>query len=319
MPARILVVDDDERVCRLLCAILEGSGDSVTTAADGSLALDAVAGVKPDLVLLDVHMSHPGGIDICRTLKGQPETRLLPVVLITGALDGDAKRRGFEAGADDFITKPFNRHELRARIRSLIGNKRYTDELDTTESVLVSLALTIEARDQMTDGHCQRLARYAQSLAVRVGLDSDQLLALKRGAFLHDLGKIGIPDAILLKAGPLNREEHARMRTHTLIGDRLCAGLRSLRRVRGIVRGHHERLDGSGYPDGLRGDAISIPTQVIGIVDVFDALISERPYKKALSVEQAHEELRREADRGWRRRDLVDAFVDLGVGAHDHD
>jgi putative two-component system response regulator len=319
MPARILVVDDDERVRRLLCALLEGGADSVTTAADGSSALDAVDRIRPDLVLLDVHMPCLGGIEICRTLKSQPETRLLPVVLITGAHDGDAKRRGIEAGADDFITKPFNRHELRARIRSLIDNKRYTDELDTTESVLISLALTIEARDWMTDGHCQRLASYAQSLGVRIGLDEEQLITLRRGAYLHDIGKIGIPDAILLKPDPLTREEHAQMQTHTLIGDRLCAGLRSLGRVRGIVRGHHERLDGSGYPDGLRGDAIPILTQIIGIVDVFDALVTERPYKKAFSVERAHEELLREVDRGWRLRDLVVAFANLDIEGNGHE
>jgi putative two-component system response regulator len=230
---------------------------------------------------------------------------------VTALQNSDDRIRGIEAGADDFLSKPFNAHELRARVRSLMRIKRYTDDLDSAESVIVSLALTIEARDWYTEGHCQRLARYASSLGTRLGLDDQDVAALMRGGFLHDIGKVGIPDAILLKTGPLSREEYEVMKQHTVIGDRLVGGLRSLRRVRPIVRHHHERLDGSGYPDGLRGDAVPLLAQIIGVVDVFDALTTERPYKRALSVERAYDELMGEANRGLHRRDLVDAFIAL--------
>src|SRR5205823_3481830 len=202
-------------------------------------------------------------------------------------------------------------HELRARVRSLLRLKRYTDDLDTAEAVIVSLALTIEARDASTEGHCQRLAAYATALGAALGLNDDDLAALERGGFLHDIGKVGIPDGILLKPARLTANEYTVVKQHTIIGDRLCGELRSLCRVRPIVRHHHERRDGSGYPDGLVGDAIPLLAQIIAIVDVFDALTTERPYKAAVSIERAYDELTREADRGWHRPDLVDAFIAL--------
>jgi putative two-component system response regulator len=215
-----------------------------------------------------------------------------------------------EAGADDFISKPFNAHELRARVSSLLRIKRYTDDLDSAESVIVSLALTNEARDRYTAGHCDRLAQYASMLGRHIGLSEDDVAVLARGGFLHDIGKVGIPDAILLKPARLTALEYQQMQQHAAIGDRLCGGLRSLRRVRPIVRHHHERLDGSGYPDGLRGDAIPLLAQIIAIVDVYDALTTTRPYREALPAADAFQELSSEVDRGWHRRDLVSAFID---------
>jgi putative two-component system response regulator len=270
-----------------------------------------VARSQPDLILLDVMMPGLNGFDTCRQLKQDPGTRLIPVVLVTSLRQTGDKIKGIEAGADDFISKPFNPHELRARVRSLVRIKRYTDDLDSADSVIFSLAITIEARDPLTDGHCQRLASYAAALGARLGLSDTDLAALRRGGFLHDIGKVGIPDAVLLKSGPLAADEYEVMKTHTLIGDRLCGELRSLRAVRPIVRSHHERLDGSGYPDGLAGDAVPLLAQLIGIVDVFDAMTTARPYRQASTVTRACEELGLEAERGWRRRDLVDAFVEL--------
>ena len=246
-------------------------------AADGCEALERVRNDRPDLVLLDVMMPGLNGFEVCRTLKGDAATRLVPVVLVTALRHADDRVQGIEAGADDFITKPFNAHELRARVRSLIRIKRYTDDLESAESVIVSLALTIEARDRYTDGHCQRLASYGSAVGRHLGLAEDDITALVRGGFLHDIGKVGVPDAILLKAGRLTPPEYEVMKRHTAIGERLCGELRALRRVRPIVRHHHERLDGSGYPDGLRGDAIPLVAQIIGIVDVFDAITTSRP------------------------------------------
>jgi putative two-component system response regulator len=232
-------------------------------------------------------------------------------VLVTALTNVEDKVRGIDAGADDFLTKPINAAELQARVRSLLRIKRITDELDSAESVITSLAMTIEARDPCTDGHCQRLAHYAVALGQGVGLPAEDLAALRRGGFLHDIGKIGIPDAILLKPGRLTASEYAAIQEHTIIGDRLCGNLRVLNRVRPIVRHHHERLDGCGYPDALRGDDIPLLAQILSVVDVFDALTTSRPYKTAMSAEQAIGELRDEVARGWKRGDLVDAFVDV--------
>lgn len=308
---RIVVVDDLESSLHLLTRLLERDGHTVFPTTDSTDAVRFVAETQPDLVFLDVMMPNPDGFDICRELKRNASTVLTPVVLVTALSDSRDKIRGIEAGADDFLTKPVNPAELQARVRSLLRLKRYTDDLESAESVITSLALTVEARDASTEGHCQRLAVSAMALGRLLGLHSDELAALERGGFLHDVGKIGIPDAILLKPGRLTRTEYQAMQQHTVIGDRLCGEMRSLQRVRPIVRHHHERLDGSGYPDGLRGDAIPLLAQVLSVVDVFDALTINRPYRAAMSAEHAIQELQREAARGWRRADLVEGFIDL--------
>jgi putative two-component system response regulator len=312
----VLVVDDIAGNTRLLESLLAPDGHTVRTAANGLEALRVVRAEHPDLVLMDVMMPHVDGFEACRAIKQDPSTRLIPVVLVTALNDTDSRIRGIDAGADDFLSKPFNPHELRARVRSLLRIKRYTDDLDSAESVIVSLALTIEARDRTTDGHCQRLAHYASALGQALGLDGDDVWALERGGFLHDVGKVGIPDAVLLKRGPLTLDEYDLIKQHTVIGDRLCGEMRSLRKVRPIVRHHHERLDGTGYPDGLEGDAIPLVAQIMGIVDVFDALTTDRPYRAALPFTRAAEELRGEVARGWRRADLVATFLNLVDQSH---
>ncbi len=310
-PATILIVDDNEASARLLERMLGRDGHRVRFARDGAEALVMVERENPDLVLLDVMMPTLDGFETCRRLKSNPETRLVPVVLVTALNDRRDRIRGLEVGADDFLSKPVNAAELTARMRSLLRIKRFTDELDTAESVILSLALTIEARDQTTEGHCQRLAGYAVSMGREIGLPDDDLAALARGGYLHDIGKVGIPDAVLLKPAPLSPEEFEVMKQHPIIGDRLCGELRSLRRVRPIVRHHHERLDGSGYPDGLRSAGIPLAAQIMSVVDVFDALTTVRPYKPAMTEERAYEELTREVQRGWRDRALVDTLVGL--------
>jgi putative two-component system response regulator len=307
----VLIVDDLEGNARLLQSLLRSEGCRVRLARDGYQALQMVNGEHPDLVLMDVLMPRLDGFEACRRLKSDPATRLIPVVLVTALQDSESRIRGLEVGADDFVSKPLNGPELRARVRSLLRIKRYTDDLESAESVIVSLALTIEARDRTTDGHCQRLSSYAVELGKLLALGCEDIQALERGGFLHDIGKVGVPDAILLKPDRLTPAEFEVMKQHTVIGDRFCEGLRSLRRVRPIVRHHHERLDGSGYPDGLRGDDIPLLAQIIGVVDVFDALITMRPYKAAMRVEEALAVLRREVEWGWRRADLVSALESL--------
>jgi putative two-component system response regulator len=313
LPAsKVLVVDDVSANVELLKTLLTREGYQVVTASDGEQALDMVEREHPDLVLMDVLMPKLSGYEVCDRIKQNKATRLTPVVLITALQESGDRIQGINAGADDFLTKPVNGHELKARVRSLVRLKRYTDDLDSAESVILSLALVIEARDAYTDGHCQRLAKYATALGGVIGLGEEQLAALHRGGYLHDLGKIGIPDAVLLKTGRLTSGEYEQIKQHPIIGDRLCGQMRSLRHVRPIVRHHHERLDGSGYPDSLKGDDIPLLAQIMGIVDVYDAVTTVRPYKVAATPEQAYDELLDEVRRGWRRKDLVEAFISLG-------
>lgn len=307
----VLVVEDDPQNARLLTRLLETDGFVVTVVGDGSAALSAVAQRAPDVILLDWMLPKLTGIEVCQRLKRDPTTRLIPVVLLT-ALDARENRlAGINAGADDFLTKPYNAEELRARVQSLVRLKRYTDELESAESVITSLALTVEARDATTDGHCQRLAYYATALGAAVGVNDDELASLDRGGYLHDVGKIGIPDTVLLKPGQLTRDEYFLMQQHTVIGERLCGNLRSLALVRPIVRHHHERLNGSGYPDGLRGDAIPLTAQIVGIVDAFDAITMTRPYRAPRSRDQAFDELLADVRSGLFDRELVAQFLRL--------
>lgn len=308
---RILVVDDEALNVEVFSRLMTRFGYEVITAFDGESALLSVGSNRPDLVLLDVNMPGIDGFEVCRRLKADPKTRLIPVVLITGLTASEDRVRGIEAGADDFLAKPPVVAELKARVRSLTRLKRYTDELDSAESVILSLGLTIEARDPYTQGHCQRLAAYATALGGRLDVDDDQLVALNRGAFLHDVGKVGIPDAVLLKAGRLTPDEYTVMQRHTVIGDHLCRELRLLEDVRPIVRHHHERPDGTGYPDGLTGDAVPLLARILSVVDVYDALTTERPYKPALLPDHACRELRDEAAKGWKSQVLVEEFVTL--------
>jgi cyclic di-GMP phosphodiesterase len=307
--ARILIVDDCAINRQLLARSIEADGHTALTTNSVEDAFAQIAAERPDLILMDVMMPGRDGFDACRELKRHSSTRLIPVVLVTALDRLEDKIRGLESGADDFLTKPVNAAELLARVRSLLRIKQYTAELESAEAVMLTLAQTVEARDSYTQGHCSRLAEQSVTLGRTLGLDQDDLEVLSRGAVLHDIGKIGVPDAVLLKSGTLSTAEYDVVKQHTVIGDRLCANLQSFRHVRPIVRHHHERLDGSGYPDRLRGDTIPLFAQIIGLVDVFDALTSARPYKPAYSTDRAYEELRDEARRGWRRADLVDAFV----------
>jgi putative two-component system response regulator len=308
--ARILVIDDVEQNRAVLRRLLEAEGYEVTTAQSGIEAQCLTLTAPPDLVLCDVHMPEMSGVELCRALKECERTRLLPVVLVTGLGDGASRLAAIDAGADDFISKPFDTIELRARIRSLVRLKTYTDELESAESLLLSLAFTVEARDPYTHGHCGRLSKYAVAVGRRLGLDDHELKALHRGGYLHDVGKIAIPDAILHKHSALTPFEFNVMTEHTIIGERLCGELRSLALVRPIIRSHHERLDGSGYPDGLSGSDVPLLAQITSIADTYDAITTDRPYRRAQSPERALAELTSDANAGRLDRELVTTFAD---------
>jgi putative two-component system response regulator len=307
--ASVLVADDDESSARDLYRLLTDEGHDVFMVRDAGAVMTACALNPPDIVLLDLVAPRGHAFDVCRQLKDGPGTRLIPVVIVTAEANRGDRLKGIQAGCDDFVTKPFDLAELHARIHSLVRLKRYTDELESAEAVIIGLGATIEARDPCTRGHCQRLAAYGTALGRHLGLNQADLRALDRGGFLHDIGKIAVPDCVLLKEGRLDSRESSIMRKHPLVGDTLCGGLRSLQRVRPIVRSHHERLDGTGYPDGLRNGNVPLLAQIVGIVDVFDALTTLRPYRAAKSRDDAFDVLRTEAGKGWRDRSLVDAFI----------
>jgi putative two-component system response regulator len=305
---RVLVADDSEANRELLLELLTAEGYYVVLAANGLEAQEQIRSGSIDLALLDVVMPRPTGFEICQLMKTSAETRLIPVVLLT-SLNSDGDRiRGIMCGADDFLTKPVNKHELLARVYSLLRLKQFTDELDNAESVLFSLALTIEAKDPYTEGHCDRLSKYSVAMADKLGLPEEMRIALRRGGLIHDIGKLAVPERILLKPGPLDAEERRIMQQHTIIGERICAPLRSFRNVLPIIRHHHERWDGSGYPDGLRGDAIPLTARILQITDVYDALTTTRPYRQALPVPEALAIMHAEARRGWWDEPLLNEF-----------
>lgn len=307
--SRVLVADDSESIRALYRKLLVEDGHEVVAAADGVAALDAVQEHHPDVIILDVTMPMLDGLAVCRRLKSDPATRLTPVVLVTGMSDLQDRIKGIEAGADEFLSKPVHPLELRARVASLTRMKHLIDALDSAEAAFMTLALTIEARDPLTNGHCERLARHAVALGKAMNLSELDLQALYRGGYLHDVGKVGIPDAVLLKKGPLTKAEFDLMKKHPDIGDSLCAPLQSLRSVRPIIRCHHERLDGSGYPRGLKGDDVPLLAQIVAICDVFDALTSHRSYRPAMSADEAARQLLKETSEGKFRSEHVEAFL----------
>lgn len=305
---RILVVDDKLETLLLLRELLSSRGYEVISSTEPEEARELVHSEKPDLVLMDVIMPGISGYDLCRELKNDPETRLIPVVMITGLSDRDDRVRGIEAGADDFLSKPLYPEELFARVKSLLKLKEFTDELENAEAVLVALALGIEARDPYTGNHCERLARYAVDLGRHIGLENESIVALKRGGYLHDLGKVSIPDEILKKGTHLTPAEWEIMKQHPIIGEAICRPLRSFRNVLPIIRHHHEHWNGSGYPDRLAGNDIPLLARLLQIVDVYDALRTARPYKPALNHDDAEHTMLHEAARGLWDPELVPVF-----------
>ncbi len=296
----ILVVDDSPQNIRLIAEVLNRHDDSyaIYSARDGFEALEFIKTIIPDLIMLDVVMPGMDGFEVCKTIKDDPKTRLVPVVMIT-ALDSQQDRlRGLDAGVDDFISKPFNVYELLARVKNLLKLRSYINELEHAEQVIFSLARAVEAKDEYTEGHCERLSILARCIGEELELsDADQLI-LKRGGVLHDIGKIAIDDSILLKPGPLTKAEFEIIKAHPVIGENICRPLKTLQPVLPVIRYHQERYDGSGYPEGLKGDEIPIHARIIGVVDCYDALTTERPYRKALAKEQALKIMEKETKAG---------------------
>ena len=307
----VIVADDDGPASQAITRALSTLGYSVIKVATTDDALEMVYRQRPDLLLLASSLAGRSGFDVCKRLKADPGTRLIPILILSGADIREPRNRSFRVGADDWMPKPVDMTQLRMRVDSLLRFKRLTNALDSAQAVMLSLAMAIESRDPFTDGHCQRVSRYAVTLGAAVSLDESQIELLHRGGFLHDIGKLSVPDATLVKNAPLSGSEWAIVEQHPVVGDQICRELRSLHDVCPIVRSHHERLDGSGYPDGLTGEDIPITAQIVSLADAYDSLTTDRPYRPAVAVDVAIGILRREATRGWRRSDLVEAFAQV--------
>jgi putative two-component system response regulator len=307
----ILVVDDNLANAAMLKEMLVLRGYQAIAVQSAAAAEAEIHREAPDLILLDVIMPGKTGYELCRELKEDSQTRLIPIVMITGLSAHEDRVKGIEAGADDFLTKPISPEELFARVGSLLKLKEFTDELETVDSVLCTLGLSVEARDPYTEGHCERLARNATDLGRFLGMEEESIVALGRGGYLHDLGKIAVPDEILKKGSDLTPAEWAIMKQHPVTGEIICRPLKSLRLVLPIIRHHHEHSDGSGYPDGLRAGEIPLLPRILQVVDIYDALRTERPYKPALAHEQAAVTMRGEAQNGLWDAELVSEFFGM--------
>jgi putative two-component system response regulator len=309
--SRILVVDDNPFIASLLQHGLTGEGYQVTVAADGLEALAQVGAGRPDLILLDLDLPYLPGDELCRRLKSDPATRLIPVVMVTALGAFQNKLAAWDYGADDFLTKPFHLVEVTTRCRSLLRIKRLVEERDSAEAVVFALARAVEAKSPYTHGHTGRVTAYSLALADAVGVSAEGRDLLRKGAQLHDIGKISIPDAILNKPGPLTAEEYRVVQAHAAQGAHIVEPLHSVRDAVPLIRWHHERLDGRGYPDGLRGEQIPPLVRILSVCDVYDSLSSERPYRGALAHSTCLEVLRDNALGGGLDPELVATFCEV--------
>jgi putative two-component system response regulator len=307
---QLLIVDDMPENLDVLASFLEPEGYLVTTARDGREAVEKALAAPPDLVIMDVSMPRLSGIEACRILKADERTRFVPVVLVTALVAREDRIAGIGAGCDDFLTKPVDFEQLMARTRALLRTKQLVDDLEVAENVLVSLATALDAKDQYTRGHSERVATYAEALGSDAGLGREERRNLRRAGLLHDIGKIGIPVAYLQKPGPLTTAEYEIVKQHPSIGYDICKPLRTMAPLLHLIRGHHERLDGRGYPDALKGDELTLPLRCLTTADVYDALTSDRAYRKAMTSDQALQIMRREASVGMWDARLIDRFVE---------
>lgn len=308
----VLVVDDDPVNRELLGAMLDGLGQEVRTATDGLDCMEIVRHGGIGVVLLDVMMPGLNGFEVCRRLKADPATTLVPVILVTALGDRKARVQGMEAGADDFLTKPIDRDELVPRVRSALRTHRLIGQAHTVYALAASLSSALEARDPYTRQHASRVASYALACAEVIAIDLPRRRDLYLGGLLHDIGKVGIPDAILRKPGPLTQDEFDTIKTHPEIGGRICDATRGLESISEVVRCHHERWDGTGYPMGLAGTAIPLLARITAVADAFDAMTSDRPYHKAIPVGAGFEEIGRCRSTQFDPA-VVDAFLAVDV------
>jgi putative two-component system response regulator len=309
----ILIVDDLDLNRRLVKAMLKAGSYRILEARRPSEAFAILDHEKVDLLVVDQVMPEMNGIEFCQLVKNDRRTQLIPVLMTTSVQGMDNEVACFESGVDEFLVKPLRPALVRSRVRSMLRKKALTDSLEEAETILFALAQSVEHRDRYTGLHCERLAVYGIALAQALGLPRRDQLALYRGGYLHDIGKIAIPDSILFKRGLLTEEEWQIMRLHTIRGEEICRPMKTLTPVLPIIRSHHERWDGSGYPDGLSGEGIPLLARILQVADIYDALTTARPYKPAFSHRHAIEMMLEEAQRGWRDPELVPLFAEVAA------
>lgn len=311
VPPKVLIVDDNETNVELIAMHLKPLPYDLRRAYDGEQALAMVVRDEPDLILLDLMMPKISGYEVCQRLKSDPKTAFIPIVIVTALRELDDKIRAIEIGADDFLIKPFNKVELLTRIKSLLRVKQLYAELDSSESVVFTLAETLEAKDIYTRGHSERVAKYSVILAKEMGMTATEVEDIRRGALLHDIGKIGVKDEVLNKEEKLTQEEIAHIRTHPARGYEIVKSLKSLKNLLPIIRSHHERMDGRGHPDGLKADQIPLSARICSITDAFDAMTSNRPYRKGISPLMAADIFERELKSGQWDPEVLKTFIKL--------
>jgi len=309
--ATILVIDDLDVHREALRRLLEDDGHVVLCARRASEAMEILDQGPVDLVILEMFLPDGDGMEFCRRFRADRRTELIPVLMLSRTATVEHEIAGIGSGADGFLSSPFHPEVFRARVRSKLRRKAIVDRLEDSETIILALAQTVEHRDYNTAGHCDRLAAMAVAMGIEMQLPSEHLVALHRGGYLHDMGKIAIPDSILLKKGPLTEAEWAVMRTHTLKGEDICRPIKCLSLVLPIIRSHHERWDGSGYPDGLAGDKIPLLARVLQFADIYDALTSLRSYKPAISSAESLRIMQEETDRGWHDPELMRLFLSM--------
>ncbi len=305
----VLIADDIPENIDLLEAYLYPLGCEILTASNGAEAYDTAIKSNPDIILLDVMMPQMTGIQVCEKLKALERFQFTPILMVTSLSEVEDKVSAINAGATDFLTKPVNKLELTTRVKSLLGQKSLYDDLVSSYDIIVSLALAIEARDHYTKGHSERVAGISRDFAAFLGFDYREQDRIYRAGLLHDIGKIGIADGILNKPGKLTLEEYSVIKEHPLIGARIISSIRNLSVLVPYIRSHHERWDGDGHPDGLKGSEIPVGARIISIADTYDAITSRRVYNGDRTHDDAYQIFSSERDHGQWDPELVTAFL----------
>ncbi len=308
---RVLIVDDNQANVELLRMQLKPFEYTLDVAYNGEEALEKVKSFGPDLILLDLMMPKMDGYEVCQILKKDKNTWFIPVIVVTALRELQDKLKAIEIGADDFLIKPYNKLELVTRVKSLLRLKELHDDLDTSENILFSLAQALEAKDNYTRGHSERVAKYSADLAAAIGLSQREIDIIRKGALLHDIGKIGIREGVLLKTGPLTADEIQHVQEHPVKGYDICCRLQSLSPTLSVIRNHHERYEGGGYPDQLSGENIPLPARIASIADTFDAMTTNRPYRKGIKPKDALDILIKEKDLGQWDPKLTAEFIKM--------
>ena len=308
---RILIADSNASGRSAIRGALDNISPNAVEVENSYQAISAVSQQKIDLVIVSQDLPEIGGAEVCRILKQSAATQFIPVFVLARTAQVEDEVAAIDAGADEFIDGPIRPAALRARIRSRLRYKAMVDSLDESETVLFSLAQSIEDRDSALGAHCERLVLITSALGMRLGLSKQDLVTLERAAYLHDIGKVGIPDSVLFKPGPLSEEEWVIMRSHAERGERICSNIRSLVPVLPLIRHHHEKWNGTGYPDHLKGEEIPLLARVLQVADIYDALTTSRPYKKAFSPDQAYEIMLGETAKGWLDPKMMETFGEV--------